>query len=326
MSASDLNAPVARSWRDIPQQVKPRAMSGDGRRRLVFKIAKFAAISSVLGLLVWGGANLVLIFRAGPQHMPVQADAVPVRDIVLTTDGAVGHAWVVQTLALPRKATLMELDLFQLRERLLASGQVRAASLTRSFPATLMVTLNERQPVVRVAAPGGGATLVVARDGVVFSAVGYAAADVAALPLLDGVKLEPQGGRFAPIAGMDYVADLLVKARMEAEHLYRTWRTVSLAGLAHDGELAVQTEDGLKVVFGTRESFFPQLARLDLLLDTARAQSPSPPREINLAIGAHVPVAFQALAAAPAKPARGRAEPKTPPAPIIINLQLNPKL
>ena len=124
---------------------------------------------------------------------------------------------------------------------------------------------------------------------------------VATLPWLDGVKPAAQGGGFAPIAGMEKVAGLLAQAKLEAEPLYRTWQVVSLSGLASDGEIEVRTRTGLKVIFGTEEDFFPQLARLDLLLDTG----PPGISAINLALRPkEVTVSFANTGAASAPPDR----------------------
>ena len=116
---------------------------------------------------------------------------------------------------------------------------------------------------------------------------------------------------------------------MEAEHLYRTWQVVSLARLESDGEIEVRDRSVAKIFFGTNEDFFRQLARLDLLLDTARKQTEKSPNVINLSIGAQVPVTFDdpaltpmALQAAAAKPA-GRLSPVTS---VPLNHQRKTKL
>jgi cell division protein FtsQ len=119
------------------------------------------------------------------------------------------------------------------------------------------------------------------------------------LPWLDGVKLVRQDETFLPIAGMDTVAELLGKAKLEAEHLYRTWRIVSLARLESDGEIEVRDKNVSKIYFGTNEDFFRQLARLDLLIDTARLQTEKSPSVINLSIGSQVPVTFDDPALTP---------------------------
>jgi cell division protein FtsQ len=98
---------------------------------------------------------------------------------------------------------------------------------------------------------------------------------------------------------MEAVADLLAKAKLEAEHLYAGWRSVSLARLESDGEIEVGTKDGTKITFGTSEDFFRQLANLDAILDAARAHPEKALREINLAVGGQVPVAFDGAAPPP---------------------------
>ena len=73
--------------------------------------------------------------------------------------------------------------------------------------------------------------------------------------------------------------------------------------LETDGELLVKSADIATIRFSVTEDFFRQLARLDTLLDTARARTDQPLREVNLAIGAQVPAAFDDPALSPGKPA-----------------------
>ncbi len=333
MNRNESNTPHARNWREIPQQVKPRAMSPEGRRRVAWHSLKAMAAVIVVGGLIWAGIAIAATLRGSSKSLVAAPDTTPIKEVVLITDGVLDHTWLIRTLALPKKASLMQLDLYALRERVMAGGQVRTATLTRNFPATLTVSLSEQSPVARVNAQLGDEpprTFLVARDGTVFEGIGFDAEMIGTLPWLDGVKLVRKGANFAPIAGMETVADLLAKAKLEAEHLYRTWRVVSLARLASDGEIEVRAQDVGKVLFGTNEDFFRQLARLDLLLDTARAQTDQPLREINLAIGAQVPFAFDDPALAPGapKPANGHtpAAPKTPAMTAFPNLQRNTKL
>lgn len=307
----------ARSWRDIPQQVSARALSSEGRRRLTWRVVKMIGGVAVVGALVWGGFQVAATLQEGPKQAGAMQSA-PVKDLVLVTDGVLNQAWLSRTLALPKNTSLMALDLFQLRNRVMASGQVRSATLTRSFPATLAVSLAERMPVARLSAQdrdGTVRTMLVARDGVVYEGFGYDPAMLTTLPWLAGVKLTRVGGTFQPIAGMEPVAELLAKAKLEAEHLYATWRVVSLARLEGDNEIEVTTKDELKVRFGTTEDFFRQLANLDAILDAAAAHPEKTPREINLAVGSQVPVAFGDAAPAEAGPPAGKVSP-APAAPL----------
>jgi cell division protein FtsQ len=334
VSRIELNPPQARSWRDIPQQVKPRAMSPEGRRRVVWGGMKTVCGVILLGALAWGGYEITEALRGKPKQLTA-AESVPVKEIDFGTDGVLPKTWVVETLALRPGASLMELDLYRLRERLLACRQVRSATLTRTFPATLTVNISEQSPVARVMARVGEVgprMFLVARDGTVFEGVGFDPGLIETLPWLDGMKLTRAGDTFEPIPGMPTVADLLAKAKLEAEHLYREWQVVSLARLASDGEIEVRSTSVARILFGTNEDFFRQLARLDSLIDAARAHTEQPLREVNLAIGAHVPVAFEGPTLVPDEGGPGvvrtpaAAAAKGPAIPAFPNLQRKTKL
>lgn len=332
MSRTDSNAPNARSWRDIPQQVKPRAMSVEGRRRVVWSAIKTVLVSAIMVGLAWGGYEIASMFRGNPKPFSGAAPTIPVKEIVLITDGVLDQEWLVRTLALPEKATLMELDLYRLQSLLMETAQVRSATLTRNFPATLTVSLSEHSPVARVMAQLQGEeprVFLVAREGIVFDGIGFDEDLISTLPWLDGVKLVRMDNAFVPIVGMEKVADLLAKAKMEAEHLYRTWEVVSLARLEADGEIEVRDRNVARIYFGTNEDFFRQLARLDLLLDKTWAQTEKLPNTINLTIGSQVPVTFDDPALTPmamqnALPnSGGRTSPLSS---VQLNLQRKPKL
>jgi len=248
----------------------------------------------------------------GDLQLARASNAEPIREVVLRTDGVLDQAWIMRRLALLPEATLVDVDLALLRERLLADRQVVTASLTRKFPATLEVTLSERSPVARLNVRTGGAGTaprphLVARDGVVYSGHGYAPELLGELPWLGGVRLRrtsPEASLlnadFAPIFGMPLVAELLATARNEAPALYKTWRVVSLARLESDAEIEVKTAAIDRIIFNARESagFLRQVAQLDLLLDSVQPGAGAI-SEINLAIGRmvdgriQVPVTFR---------------------------------
>lgn len=309
-------------------------MSREGRRRVAWQICKMTFGIALAGGLVWGGIEIAAILRGNPKVLAGTTEAVPVKEIELITDGVLSKEWLLATLALPKGVSLMQLDLYQLQSRLLATTQVRSATLTRNFPSTLTVQLSEHSPVVRLMAQRSGEAprvFLVARDGVVFEGIGFDPDLIETLPWLAGTKLLLKDEVFAPIAGMEAVADLLGKAKLEAEHLYRSWQIVSMERLESDGEIVVQAEDAARIVFGTQEDFFPQLARLDSLLDMAKAKTGKRIREVNLAIGAQVPVAFDDEPAAsahdvPASAAAASPARKSFVLPAFPNLQRNSKL
>src|SRR5271157_4174499 len=163
MSKDNHSVPETRTWRDIPQQVRPRAMSREGRRRLTFGSLRATVGAVVLGSVAWGAWEMAQVLREDPSAIPGAARSDRVRSLVLVTDGVLDRNWLARTLAVPADATLMSLDLAQLRS-----------------------------PVARLMAQSGGDAarmLLVSRDGVAFAGTGFDPAMVASLPWIDGVKL-----------------------------------------------------------------------------------------------------------------------------------------
>lgn len=298
MSEETITAvPTGRSWREIRQEVTPRAMSRRGRRRQQAEWLKAAVLCVLVGGLAWGVFVVVHSWESDRAALAAAVKSEPVRGIAVSTVGTIPKAWVEKTLALPKNATLMELDLEQLRDRLAAHGQVRVAIVSRGFPDMLMITLEERTPVARVQVQdslGQPKQLFVAKDGVVYDGINYDKQLVATLPWLDGFKLTRAGNGYAPIAGMEDVANLIVTAQVQAPHLYRGWMIVSLARLAERNEIVVKSQDAAEIVFTRKEDFYKQLAQLDYIFDAVTAQTAGLPQpvvqSVNLALGGQVPV------------------------------------
>lgn len=302
MSTSTAITPVARSWRDIHQNIAPRAMSNEGRKRLMIATMKTVVTLLVLCVCAWGAYEVFQLWEQNPTKLRAPVKGEPVRNVTLRTDGVLDQAWLTTTLALPKNISLMELDLNALRERLLANGQVRTVLLTRKFPDTLAVVIEERLPVARIKVQVGEnkpEIFLVARDGVVFPGICQQEKVIETMPYLDGVPLKrTRTGGFVPIDGMGLVADLLGTAHGNVPDLYRSWTIISLARLASDGEIIVRSTQVPQIIFGLREDFYRQLAQLDLILDEQRHSGGLCPalRSVNLAVGGNqVPVAFDGI-------------------------------
>ena len=311
MSKDAHTVPEKHSWREIPQHVKPRAMSSEGRRRVLMRAIRATGAAAVTAAVAWGCWETAAMLRENPDMLPAMARTDRVRSLALVTDGVLDKNWLAKTLAIAPDATLMGLDIEKLRLRILADPQVATAEIQRNFPDRLSVRITERSPVVRMMAQGGGdapALLLVSRDGVAFEGRGFDPRMVETLPWLDGVTLARSGGRYLPVQGMRTVSELLSTARLEAEDLYKTWSVISLNRLDTDGDIEVHTRAGLKITFGTREDYLRQIARLDLLVDSATDPT-RPIREVNLSLGSQVPVKFGTAAAMLTEPPVNRTGP-----------------
>lgn len=290
-------APEARTWKEIDQAVSGRKLSSKGRKRLFTSTANLLLVGLLTAVVGWGTWEIRRTVNGGESSLGSPVTQMPIRDVVLITDGVLNQDWLEKTLALPADASLMGVDLFEMRDKLVQHGQVAAADLRREFPDTLVVSLQERNPVLRaiVQDPSlGPRSLLIARDGTAYIGIGYDSLMVNALPFLDGVTLVKKGDGYAPVDGMAEVADMISAAQNNAPHLFRSWRVVSLARLRDYNEIVVRARDIPEIVFNRREDFTRQLARLDYIVDYSRTQSEATVRKVDLSIGSQVPVELQA--------------------------------
>jgi cell division protein FtsQ len=300
MSSAESNSlqSAGRSWRDIRQEVTPLAMSRKGRSRRRLEWFKVGALCTLLAAGGWGIYSLAHSWKTDRTALTTAVHSEPVRDIALITDGVLTKKWAAEMLDLPKAATLMSLDLGTLRDKLLTDGQVRVAVLTRNFPDTLVVSLQERTPVVRLQASDGGGParqLFVARDGVVYDGFNYDHKMVASLPWIAGVRLvkAASGHGFEPIAGMTDVSALLSMAQLEAPQLYRTWQIVSLDRLEARDEIVVKAQDVSEIIFTRKRDFRKQIAQLDYVVDRVRVFPDPTLLSVNLALEGQVPVTMR---------------------------------
>ncbi len=306
-----------RSWREVDQTVNPRKMSAQGRKRFALAAFNAALIAAMIGVGAWGGYEVLATLTSDTAALSDPSGASPLREIVVVNDadGVLDQEWVERTLKIRKGTPLMEIDLFQMRSRLLSTPQVRAVDIRRDFPGTLTVTLRERIPVLRVSvrAPSGQpSTMLVARDGVVFAGQGFESSRLSVLPYLDGVRLSHNRyGGFLPIEGMEDVANLMQAVQNSAPLLYAEWKVVSLARLLAYDEIVVKTRRIPEIVLSRKIDFTQQLARLDYIADYARTQPEAVVQRVDLSLGGDVPVAFDSassrlLPASSVKPSTSR--------------------
>ncbi len=269
------------SWRAIDQSVNRPAVTDPARKRTRARFLRVMAGVFLFALVAGGIGSGIWYLDRGQETIGATVKANPIEEIVLLTDGVLSDEWINRRLRIPAEAGLMEVDIQAIKDRLESEGQVAAATITRRFPSTLVVSLNERTPVARLVTRGADdspTVFLVAVDGVIYRGIGYASELIDRIPFLDGIRLSRRGEGFARLTRLDDMAALFSLAEQIAPHLVDDWRIVALDRRPF---IVVRTREVNEIIFEPG-SYRQQLARLDYILDFYRETPDERPTRIDL--------------------------------------------
>ncbi len=273
------------SWRNIRQsarQVKVSRFAKQRYQRIVLRTAAAGVLLAVLGAAAWGAVRVV---QEGAKKAAALIPSSPVSHVEFATDGVIPREWAMERIDLPQEIPLLEVDIHAIKEDLERHAQVRRAVVSRRLPDRLKIRVEERYPMMRMAArdaEGRRVNLLVAEDGIVYQGIGYNRARLSGLPYVSGVQLRRKGGSFRRLEGLDAVAQLLALTRSEAPEIYTAWNVVDCSDLPL---IRVRMDQISEIVF--RDTDFPeQLARLrELLIYQRREMNGMPYERVDLSLG-----------------------------------------
>ena len=268
------------SWRGIKQSASRKAVTTIARRRRLAVIGRntglIAVCITVLGSIGFG----IYWMQRNPVEISVNGPSEPLNGFIWKTDGVLTESWFKKYAAPAIGTPLMHVDIYQLREKLLAFGQIADVSVERHFPDQLAVTIQERTPILRarIGLPGGGhQDLLVANDGYVYTAYNYQRVQLAKLPFLGGVRFEKLNeSTIKPIEGIETLDALLAIAQQQYPAIANKWIVVDSSDFNGDIDdpyaiIRIKSRDVEEILFRPRD-FSAQLVKLKQILDYSEAK------------------------------------------------------
>lgn len=264
-----------KSWRAIKQSGMPRVITADAKRRLWERWLKIFKISCV-GLAVLGVVGFGYYFVKyemgsssflGNQHQ--------LRHIIIKTDGVLTEAAVKKFTDLNVGMDLLNVDIFELKERLEGISQVKSALVERLFPDTLKISLMEHQPIFKIVylnEKGRREGLLVSTEGAIFKGIGYNREFLKELLFMEGVKLRKANGKFLPLVQVKSAVDLIVLAKNERPEMYKGWKSISFEYLEdvlnthEDSFIKIKTKGYGEIIF-TPQHYELQMNRLGAIVN-----------------------------------------------------------
>lgn len=280
----------SKTWKDISQSVKPKAMSSASERRVLMSRLKIAGCVLAVIAVVAAALQFSSVWREAPELLTKAGESLPIKTIEIETDGSLSRVWVNNHLDLGEEANLLSVDISGIESKLKAIGQVKKVEVERRFPDTLRVLIEERRPVARMVAQrsnGERLFMYVDADGILFESEWVEPATSNRLPYLEVKSLKKVGDRYLPVDDVKPAMRLLEVASGVAPHIYGTWRVLTVS---ESHRISVSSPRVKEAIFHAKHDYIQQLARLDYILDYYRTRQSEPIGHVDLTLGDQVPV------------------------------------
>jgi hypothetical protein len=222
-----------RSWRNLVSDKRRRPMSSVAWRRSLLGVGKVFLLIALIGGAGYGIWLAREHFQRHPGPVDLTGPALPVDSVKYSTDGVFSLNSIKRILQIPDNATLMDLELKDLRKKLEKEPQIASARVRRRFPSTLQVEISEHKPLYRLfirPKKGMPEMWLVSGAGVIYKGKDFRNATLRALPYLNphsGLLKKDEDNGYQPISVLKKVSPLLEIARSDFPELFREWKVVS---------------------------------------------------------------------------------------------------
>ncbi len=265
-----------RSWRNLVSDKRRRPMSSVAWRRSFLGVGKVLLIIALLGGSGYGIWLVREDFQRNPGPVDLTGPALPVDSVKYATDGVLSLNSIKRMLQIPENATLMDLELKDIRSKLERDPQIAFARVRRRFPSTLQVEITEHKPLYRLfirAKKGIPEMWLVSGTGVIYKGKDFRNATLHALPYLNpdpDLLKKDERNDYQRIPVLEKVSPLLEIARSDFPELYREWKVVSFlrpdADESDPGAHILIESKGVKEMRFAPRDYRAQLRRLKYLL------------------------------------------------------------
>ena len=251
-------------------------MSSVAWRRSLLGVGKVFLLIALLGGAGYGIWLAREHFQRNPGPVDLTGPALPVDSVKYSTDGVLSLNSIKRMLRIPENATLMDLELKDLRKKLEKEPQIASARVRRRFPSTLQVEISEHKPLYRLfirPKKGIPELWLVSGAGVIYKGKDFRNATLRALPYLNphsGLLKKDEDNGYQPISVLKKVSPLLEIARSDFPELFLEWKVVSFlrpdADESDPGAYVMIESRRVKEIRFAPRDYPAQLRRLKYLL------------------------------------------------------------
>jgi len=263
------------TWQKLAPKSSRRPASKAALKKRIISISKVLSLVATLGIIgfvVWFFPSNKNNY-AGP--VDLTGPAVPVSNLVFISDGVLHRDWFQNWFGPLRNRTLMDFDIVDLQNELINEPQISFARVSRIFPATLKIEVQEKKPILRLCLRtkiNGEETWLISEDGNIFKGSCYRKSSLSHLPYLNLnpslLKKKAKDEGYEKLDGIPAIAPLLEIARKEYPGFYQDWQILTYQR-PYDDDPGAFVKINSKKVKNLRfapSNYSSQLRRLKFLL------------------------------------------------------------
>ena len=279
------------TWHKLAPKSSRRPASMPALKKRLIGISKFFALVIILGVVGLG----VWFFPTNQNNYSGPIDltgpAVPVSKLVFVSDGVLHRNWFQNWFGPLRNRTLMDFDIVDLQNELIKEPQISFVRVSRIFPATLKIEIQEKNPILRLCLRSknkGEKTWLVSKDGNMYEGACYGKSSLSHLPYLNLepalLKYKSNKEGYEKLEGIPAVAPLLEIARKEHPGFYQDWQVLSYHRPYDDdpGAYVKINSKKIKELRFSPSDYENQLRRLKFLLSDPKFKNSSNVQSIDL--------------------------------------------
>jgi len=214
---------------------------------------------------------------AGVTYAAIQSPLLTAQSFKVKGADTLDRQAVIEISGLKGRS-LLDLPEAEARERLLEIPQIKSVSISKTFPQTVTINVQERQPAAFWSV--ANREYVVDADGFVLNS-GVPTGPAPRIIEVDSARVMGPGDRVHP----DAVALALRLIEQSPSVLSQAVTTIEYR---QDVGVAAVFANGMRVTFGDERSYDYKISVLTALLDKLTAQGAATPRQVDLRFGERV--------------------------------------
>jgi len=158
------------------------AKTSEKRNETMHKVGAVVLLVAAVGGLIWvavaGSAQI-------KQWLFARNDRFLIKNMDVTTSGRLSKEHITEFGGITEGRNLFDIDINSIRKKIEEGPLVESAEVQRRLPETLVIRVNERTPLARIAHGQAGFYFTVDRNGHV---LGLASSKLAAMPVVKGFR------------------------------------------------------------------------------------------------------------------------------------------